>query len=300
LAADVGCAPSGRVTWLGRRTLLLGPIGESAPASRPATQPASYDDSAWQALLLKHVAAGWTSRRNEQAREPAGPPYPALVEYRAILEHPGDLNTYVATLAKYGPAGTPQAFPTDADRLAYYINAYNACAVRAALAQYPRESVYSPTQPAFEQDWYFQVDGRRVNLYDLRQKLWQICGGDVRFLFGLCAAAVGCAPLAPHPYKAVDLYDELDAQAKLCLSMPPFVSIVHEQQQLRLWWRIVRSSDGFAAYYEKLYGSRPASLLNVVMELAAARQREELDKAVGYRIVEVPFDRRLNDLAERE
>ena len=142
-------------------------------------------------------------------------------------------------------------------------------------------------------------DGRRVNLADQRQRLWQACAGDVRFLFALCSAAIGSPPLAPRPYKAEDVYEELDAQVKLCLSMPQFVAVVHDREHLQVWSQILRNGDAFSGWYEKLYGSRPASLLNVMMELAPARQRESLNKAVGYKIVEVPFDRRLNELALR-
>ncbi len=302
-AVSTGCASPSGVVWLGRHTRLLGPIGEPTPASRPATQPATqisgYDDSAWQALLLEHVAVGWPTRPQEGTQQIDEPPCPSLVEYRAILEHPRDLNAYLAVLAKTGPASTPQTFPTAAHRLAYYINAYNACAVRAALAEYPAESVYVPLAPAFELDWYFQVDGRRVNLDGLRQSLSQAAGGDVRSLFGLCEAAVGSPPLASRPYKAEDLYEQLDAQTKLCLAMPQFVQVSHDREQLQLWWRVLRNRAAFGAWYEKIYGSPPASLLNAVMELSEARQRQELNKAVGYRIVEVPFDRRLNDLVVR-
>lgn len=301
---QLGCASPGPTVRIGRRAILLGPIGTSA-ASQPA-QITGYDDTAWQLLLLKHVAPGWT-RPADKSTSAAGngteviaePPYPQLVEYRNILEHPQDLNAYLAVLAATGPATTPQSFPTDAHRLSYYLNAYNACAVRAALGQYPTETVYAPLQPAFEHDWYFQVDGRRENLDTLRQKASIAAAGDARFLFALSAASVGSPPLAPHPYQARDVYDELAAQAQLCLSMPQFVTISHDQQQLHLWWRMIRSSTAFTAWYEKAYGSPPASLLGVVMDLAPPRQREALSRAVGYKIVEVPFDRKLNDLVVR-
>ncbi len=296
VAVLAGCASPGKTVRPGRKLMLLGPIGSAA------TQPVridGYDDAAWQVLLLKHVAAGWPTRPDERTGQFAEPPYPALVEYREIFDHPDDLNAYLAVLARTGPASTPQDFTTDAQRLSYYINACNACAVRAALADYPAESVYSPLKPDFEHDWQFQVDGQRVNLSALQQDLWQAANGDVRVLFTLSFAALGSPPLASHPYKPADLFDELDAQVKQCLSMSQFVAVAHEQQQLRLWWRIIRSADGFAAYYEKQYGSRPGSLLNVVMELAPPGQRPSLNKAVGYKIVEVPFDRRLNDLLVR-
>jgi hypothetical protein len=297
-ATVVGCAAPIQATRLARSKVLLGAIAEPA-TTQPAGAIQGYDDGPWQALLLKHVAPGWPPALAGQPREASEPPCPCLVEYRQILEHPADLNAYLTVLAATGPAKTPAAFPSDAHRMAYYLNAYNACAIRAALADYPTESVYTTLKPTFEHDWYFSVDGQRLNLLDLRHKLGEVAHGDVRFLFALCPAAIGAPPLAPHPYKAEDVYDELDAQVKLCLSMPQFVAVVHDRQNLQVWSQILRNEEAFSAWYEHLYGSRPASLLNVIMELAPPRQRESFSKAVGYKIVEVPFDRRLNDLAER-
>ena len=299
-AGSGGCSLPLQAIRLGPKPVLLGPIGGPAADSQPATRPvAGHDDSAWQALLLKHVAPGWNAAPDPKTGEFDSPPCPGLVEYREILQHPEDLNAYLAVLERTGPAGTPREFPNPVQRLAYYINAYNACAVRAALADYPAETAYAPTKPAFEMDWYFQVDGQRMNLHNLRQKVWGAADGDVRVLFALCEAAIGSPPLAPHPYKAEDLHEELDAQVRMCLARPPFVVISHEHEQLQLWWRIIRNADAFVGWYEKLYGSRPESLLNVVMEMAPPDQRESLNKAVGYKIVEVPFDRRLNDLVVR-
>ncbi len=299
LSHCAGCASPSQFTRLGRKARDLGPIGTTSTASQPASRPVGYDDAAWTALLLRHVAPGWTAPPDPNTRELPSAPWPQLVEYREILLHPEDLNAYLAVLARTGPASTPQQFPGNDERLAYYLNAYNACAIRAALAEYPSQTAYAPDKPLFEQDWYCQVDGRRANLADLRQEAQQAAGGNVRFFFGLSAAAVGSPPLAPHPYRAADVQAELDAQAKLCLAMPQFLTVAHEQQQLRLWCRIIRNEELFATWYEKLYGTRPTSLLNVVLELAPPARRELLNKAVGYKIVEMPFDRTLNDLAVR-
>jgi hypothetical protein len=299
-AGAAGCASPLQAIRLGRKPVLLGPIDSPAAGSQPATRPvANYDDSAWQALLLKHVAPGWNAAPDPKTGAFDSPPHPELVEYREILQHPQDLNAYLAVLERTGPASTPREFPDPPQRLVYYMNAYNACAVRAALADYPAETAYAPTMPAFEMDWYFRVDGQRVNLQDLRQKMWAAAAGDVRVLFALCEAAIGSPPLAPHPYKTEDLREELDAQVKMCLASPQFVVISHEREQLQLWWRIIRNNEALVSWYEKLYGSPPASLLNVVMEMSPPQEREPLNKAVGYKIVEVPFDRRLNDLVLR-
>lgn len=298
-AGLTGCSSAPQAVRINHRPMLLGPIGTPASTQSAVQTPGRYEDSAWQALLLKHVAPGWNTHPDPQTGKFSSPPYPQLVEYRAILQQPADLNAYLAVLERTGPTTTPEQFTDPAERIAYYINAYNACAVRVALANYPSESAYGPTRSDFETDWYFRVDGRRVNLHDLRQNLWVAADGDVRPLFALCEAAIGSPPLAPHPYRAQDLYEELAAQVQACMAMPQFVAISHDQRQLQLWWRILRHGDAFADWYQKLYGSPPGSLLNVVMDMAPPARRGAINRAVGYKIVEVPFDRRLNDLVVR-
>ncbi len=315
----------GRVVWLCGALALgagcasprvgghLGPIATLAPATRavagePATtRPAApwaadatamhYSDRSYRRLLLEHVAPVLVATTDGEA-QPAKDAFP-LIDYMGLLRAPADLNEYLHVLARTGPESTPDAFPTQAHRLAYYINAYNACAIRAVLAQYPVETVYATDMPAFEYDWYFDVDGATMNLAGVRQAVMDQARGDVRAFFALSAAAVGSPPLASDPYDARNLYVELDAQMRECLSRPQFVQVAHEPQKLMLWWRIVRNADAFDAYYRSLYGSDPTSLFNVIMELASPGRRAALNRAVGYRIVELPFDRRLNDLAAR-
>lgn len=285
------CAPAAK------KPLTLGAIG-GAPQSAPASQPSSYDDSTWRALLLKHVGPGWVAPE-QVSGDSKIPPYPALVDYKAIQAQPADLNAYMAVVARTGPLTTPQAFPTDAHRLAYYINAYNACAIRAVLGEYPTPTVYSPSVPAFDYDWHFQVDGQRVNLHDLRQRTWQAAGGDVRALFALCDAAIGSPPLTSQLYEADSLYDNLGAHMRDCLVLPQIVKVSHDQQQLQLWCGVIRHRKDFFDYYQNVYGSPPETLLNVMLELCPPPRRQELNKAVGYKAVEIPFDRKLNDLAVR-
>ncbi len=277
---------------------MLGAVGTSSPSTVLASQPASYDDSAWQALLLKSVGAGWNHRPSTSA-DRKEPPCPALVDYSGLQARPDDLNAYLTILASTGPESTPKDFPGRVDRLAYYINAYNACAIRAVLAEYPTPTVYGPGNPAFEYDWRFQVDGHRLTLHDLRAKAWQAADGDVRTLFALCAAATGSAPLASMPYRPGNLAGNLDAQMQTCLGLPWVVAISHDRQQLQLWSRIVQHRADFFAYYQKAYGNPPQTLLNVVLDLSPPAHRHTLDRAVGYKIMETPFDRRLNDLVVR-
>jgi len=279
---------------------VLGPVRQGPQADSPPVTPAAaaqYSDTAWQRLLLKHVAAGWPDA--ESAAAARSKPLPGLVDYGAILAGPEDLDAYLTVLAQTGPKSTPDQFPRREHRLAYYINAYNAAAIRAVLAQYPTDSVYAIESPSFEHWWRFRIDGADVTLHDLRQAAWREAAGDVKVLFALCEAAVGGAPLSGSPYRPEKLTAQLQAQLYTCLGLPQIVRISHGRRQLQLWWRIVSREGEFLSYYKRIYRSAPASLLNVLMELSEPRNRQWLNRAVGYRIVPMPFDRRLNRLVVR-
>lgn len=49
-----------------------------------------------------------------------------LVDYKALQAHPEKLFSYVESLAKRSPDNAPELFPSEAHRLAHWINAYNA------------------------------------------------------------------------------------------------------------------------------------------------------------------------------
>jgi len=273
---------------------VLGPVGSlpGSPASQPAGEGPAYSDKAWAAVLRKFVAAGWVDPKDSLKK----PPLPGLVDYTSLQLHPEDLNAYMATLAVTGPNSTPEQFRDRRSRVAYYINAYNALAVRAVLEQLPAKSVYRVDAPSFEYWWRFVVDGREVNLHQIKQAALEEAAGDVRVLFAMCGAAVGTPPLSGSPYRPQDLEAQLKTQAALCMRLEQIVKISHEARQLRVWYEIIRYEDRFSRYYEGLYGVKPPSLLSVLLEFAEPEQRATLNTAVGYRVVPMPFDRRLNRL----
>ena len=55
-----------------------------------------------------------------------------LVDYAAVSVDEAMLEEYLAEVARVSPESHPHLFPTEPDRLAYWINAHNACALRGA------------------------------------------------------------------------------------------------------------------------------------------------------------------------
>jgi len=84
-----------------------------------------------------------------------------LISCSALRESTARLDAQLALLAITGPSKTPQLFPTDDDRAAYWLNARAAWAMKLAQAAgCPRESI----EPALLLDRQFNLDGRMMNL----------------------------------------------------------------------------------------------------------------------------------------
>ena len=69
------------------------------------------------------------------------------VDYEGIEHDPADLERYYLMLTYYSPDNHPELFPTEQDRLAYWINAYNGSVLEAVIAHYPIDSVTDVVTP---------------------------------------------------------------------------------------------------------------------------------------------------------
>lgn len=133
------------------------------------------------------------------------------VDYARVLEDAHDLKRFAATLAVVGPTATPERFQTEDERLAYYINAYNALTLLGVVENWPISSVHdvrgwlNPRAGfGFFYGLRFPLDGGEINLYDLENDL--IRGfRDARIHAAINCASNSCPPLAPFAYDAVAL-----------------------------------------------------------------------------------------------
>ncbi|MFQ6047924.1 MAG: DUF547 domain-containing protein, partial [Phycisphaerae bacterium] len=237
--------------------------------------PASFDDADWATTLRRHVRDG-------------------LVDYAALANDRRPLERFVALLSVAGPHATPHLFTTRQQRLCYYINAYNALAVRAVLERWPTRTMYELTGPSLEHGYRFKVDGQVLSLYEIAQLAIKNAAGDMRVLFTLCAAARGCPQLAPLPYRPIMLERQLREAAARAVANPALVRIDHQARTLRVGMVIFNNRQRLIRWYERRYATSGASLLNALLAMADEARRQELNSAVGYRVRMLPFDRTLN------
>ena len=149
----------------------------------------AFDYSDWTAVLESHV--------DDQGR----------VNYEALLAAREPLDRFVALVGAAGPKTRPELFPTPEHKLAYYVNAYNACTLFNVLHAWPLESV-NDSSVTFFMLTKFKIDGEELSLYALENDVVRPRFKEPRAHFALNCASAGCPRLPNEPF----LPESLEAQ----------------------------------------------------------------------------------------
>lgn len=246
------------------------------PAYTPNPIPAVYSDGLWQKVLHDHVRDG-------------------LVNYAGLSKNRESLERFLGLISVVGPESTPKLFRTPSDVMCYYINAYNACVLRAVLSLYPTSSIHRLDTPRLDYEFHFRVDRRMVKLAHLREKLHAASRGDVRVIFCLSEASLGSPALAAQSYRPNPLREQMREAAQRVLENPTLVKIDDRQQTLFLWHRVIADRERCLAYYKLSSGASGKHLSRFLAQLANSPIRERFERVHNYRIALMPVDRRLND-----
>ncbi len=244
--------------------------------AKPATpaQPA-YDDKDWAAVL----------RENVRDR---------LVDYRHLAEHREPLDAYLRQVEMVGPKSTPGLFGEPQAPLAYYLNVYNACVLKAVLAAGIPPTMHDVHGVSLDYGYRFRVEGQIVTLAQIREMAREASVGNARFELALCDAAIGSPPIPAEPFRPYNVDEHLQRIAREAIDDPNLVRVDHEHQRLLVGLPIWSHREEFLAMYCRETGSSSATMLNVLMHLASGIRRQYLSRASGYDVRLLPFDRRLN------
>jgi len=180
------------VTGCAARSLAVG-VSLLVAAASAAALEGDVDHGAWDELAERHVEAG-------------------LVNYEGLAQDHATLDHYLGTLAEADVA----VLPSDAARLAFWTNAYNACAARLVLDRLPLSSVRDAK--GFFDRARCRVAGEEHTLREIADAGRAL--GDWRFLFAAACPAVGCPPMRSEAYTAEWLDAQLDDQVTVFLANP--------------------------------------------------------------------------------
>lgn len=135
------------------------------------------------------------------------------VDYEALARNRESLDRYIEQIAESGPESNPERFPTLDHQLAYYVNAYNALVFQGVLDGYvDADTVWNGLVPGYRffVGKKFRLDGRRINLRNLENRIVRERFGDARIHAALNCASTGCPRLPRAAFDPGRLQRELD------------------------------------------------------------------------------------------
>ena len=179
--------------------LLLGLTWGAAGAGPPQAAK-MFDHSAYDALLKKYV-------------DDKG-----LVAYRTWkAKDLGALEEYLKSISETDPA----KLASKEERIAFWINTYNALTIQGMIEFYPLKSIKDKVSRFFGyniwDDYKIKVDGKERSLNDIEHKILRKMG-EPRIHFALVCASIGCPKLSQGAYGGKDLDDQLADQARTFLN----------------------------------------------------------------------------------
>ena len=151
-----------------------------------------------------------------------------LLDYKGLKAAPGPLEDYLKELAAVAPSEY-EAWPR-AEKVAFWINAYNAFTIKAILDNYPIKSGWKASLrypknsirqiPGVWDGLKFKVMGRELILNDIEHKILRKEFGEARAHMALVCASLGCPPLRAEAYTGRALDAQLDDQTRRFLADP--------------------------------------------------------------------------------
>jgi hypothetical protein len=151
-----------------------------------------------------------------------------MVRYADLAADSADLEDYLAGVAAV-TSSELEALP-EAERIAFWINAYNAITLKTIIQsypiqagglsalRYPSSSIRQISGAWSNRDW--TVAGRKMSLDDIEHETLRKRFDEPRIHMALVCAAKGCPPLRTEPYRGDRLDGQLDDQARRYLASP--------------------------------------------------------------------------------
>ena len=219
-----------------------------------------------------------------------------LVNYQALKRQSADLNAYVEQIGAISPENKPTLFATEAHRLAYWLNAYNALVMQSVIEAYPVKSVRDIR-------WFYGffnrtkhlVGGKEYTLKHIEHEIVRKQFSDPRIHVGLNCASMGCPKLPQQAYQGETLYADLEVHMRLFLQASRNVYLDRVKNKLYLSKIMEWFETDFTSWYQKQYGKENPTLIDYLKLYVSEPDKNYLEKHPDIDIEYVKYDWRLND-----
>jgi hypothetical protein len=258
----------------------MGWAAVSLMLAAPALGGTTYDHSA-----LDRVQATYVDDRGR-------------VDYAGLKANQKDLIAYVTGLEQVSPESHPGRFPAREDRMAYWMNAYNAFVLKGVVDAYPVKSVRDiKVAFGFFKRTYFTAGGKRYTLDDIEHRILREQFGDPRIHAAINCASGGCPRMPRKAFRPDGLEARLEAEMRFFLQEPRNVRIDREQNAIYLSEILKWFETDFTGWYRQEHGVENAGMKDYLMLYLPEQDRRYVKAHPDLRLQYVDYDWTLNDQA---
>src|SRR5262245_42369130 len=203
------------------------------------------------------------------------------------------LSNYISELSKIDP----DSLSTNSDKLAFWINAYNAYTLKIICDHYPVKSINdlhsggTVLSHAFKTTIWDKeivaINHKNTSLNNIEHKIIRPEFKDFRIHFALVCAAKSCPALRSEAYEGSTLDQQLDDQAKLFISDS---SKNHFDAASRK-----ASISKIFDWYRKDFGSDEAEVLRAISKYLPDQIRKSIQSPEKWEVDYTDYDWSLNE-----
>jgi hypothetical protein len=211
------------------------------------------------------------------------------VNYTALRRDPSRLDLYLAHVGQVGPTTRPDLFPTDAHKLAFAINAYNATVMRNVINRPPTLQRVDESLADFFYFTEFVIDGEEINLKNYEDDRVRAVFHDPRAHFALNCASGGCPHLPAEAFMPATLNDQLDRETREFVTQTRNVEVLADQRKVRLSQIFEWYADDFLEY-ERAHEAPNGNQITYINRYRPADQQIPPEYTIEF----IPYDWTLN------
>lgn len=216
-----------------------------------------------------------------------------LVDYAALADDER-LDRYLRQLSQTDP----EKLDSTDERLALWINAYNAYTLKLVAEAYPIESIHDLGTGGRIIGWllnrspwdirFAEVGGEEYTLNEIEHEILRVDFDEPRIHFAIVCAAISCPPLRAEAYVPERLGEQLDAQGRQFLADQR-----HNQFDLK---RYRASLSPIFSWFKEDFGGDDESLMRFIAPLLTPNLSHAVERSTAeWNVGHTKYDWSLND-----
>lgn len=194
------------------------------------------------------------------------------------------LDAYLHAMGEVHPDGLADT----AEKLAFWINVYNALTIKAILHFYPIKSIKDRVGATYSiwKDYKIPIAGVSYSLDTIEHKILRKMD-EPRIHFAIVCASYGCPPLRNEAYTGDRLDEQLTDNSRTFFSSPDRFRIDTARKTIYL--------SAILDWYKGDFGKDQRTLLEAIKPYVSDTEAHALLEQDGLRIKYADYDWRLND-----